>query len=58
MADGTPVNYGGGWINQELRNIELNIAGYLKRITLDIIMIKYNIMLGMAWLQTHNPDIN
>jgi hypothetical protein len=58
MADGTPVDYGDGKITQELRNIELNIAGHRERMTLDIIRIKYDVVLGMAWLQTHNPDID
>ena len=50
MANGTPVNYRDRKITQELRNIELNIAGHLKRITLDIVRMKYDVILGMAWL--------
>jgi Retroviral aspartyl protease len=50
MADGTPVEHGDGWIRQELRDVELDIAGHLERITLDITTIKYDIVLGMTWL--------
>jgi hypothetical protein len=58
IADGTPVNHGTGWIRQELRDVELDIAGHLEKITLDITIIKYDVILGIAWLQKHNLVID
>jgi RNase H-like domain found in reverse transcriptase/Reverse transcriptase (RNA-dependent DNA polymerase)/Integrase zinc binding domain/Chromo (CHRromatin Organisation MOdifier) domain/Retroviral aspartyl protease len=58
MADGTPVDHGDGWVRQELNGVELNIAGHRERISLDITNIRYDIILGMAWLERHNPEID
>ena len=48
MADGTPVDYEGGWIKKELREVELRIGTHDEKITLDIMSIKYDIVLGMT----------
>ena len=58
MADGSPVEHGDGWIRQELRNARLSIGQHKERISLDSVNIKYDIVLGMAWLQQHNPVID
>ena len=57
LADGTPTSYGDGWIRNELRAVSLDIQGHVESIDLDILPIKYDILLGMAWLSTHNPLI-
>jgi hypothetical protein len=58
MADRTPINLNKGWIRKELRKVSMDITGHRERLTLDVAMIKYNIVLGMNWLYTHNPLIN
>ncbi len=58
MADGTPVDYNNGWIGEELSEVCLDINGHCEKITLDIVNIKYDIVLGIPWLQSHNPMIN
>ena len=58
MADGTPVNHDGGWIRQELCKVDLVIQEHKETLSLDIVNIKYDIILGMAWLQQHNPIID
>ena len=50
IADGTPVEYGGGWIRREIRDVRLEIEDYTEQIDLDIALIKYDIILGMKWL--------
>ena len=30
----------------------------MERISLDIVNIKYDIILDMLWLKTHNPTVN
>jgi len=47
-----------GQVNQELRDINLNIDGHVEPITLDVTPMKYDLVLGMAWLKKHNPLIN
>ena len=58
MADGSPTDYGGGWIREELHGIRLRIGHHEERINLDIVSIKYDILLGMDWLRRHNPVID
>ena len=58
MADGSPVEHDDGWIRKELQNVTLTIEEHQEIITLDIVNIKYDIILGMAWLQQHNPVID
>jgi hypothetical protein len=58
MADGTPVAHDDGWIRKELRNVTLQIQEHTETTTLDIVNIKYDIVLGMDWLQKHNPKID
>jgi len=58
MADGTPVEYGGGWIRREIRDVRLEIEGHTEQIDLDIAPIKYDIILGMKWLQKQGPAID
>ena len=58
MADGTPVDHDEGWIRQELFRVNLSIQSHEETISLDIVNIKYDIILGIAWLQEHNPIID
>jgi hypothetical protein len=58
MTNGTPINLDKGWIRKELREISMDIAGHRERLTLDVATIKYDVVLGMNWLHTHNPLIN
>jgi len=57
MADGSPVEHDGGWIRKEVQ-ARLKIADHEENITLDIAPIKYDIILGMDWLQRNNPAID
>lgn len=58
MADETPVDYDAGWIRKELRGVELCILGHKEKLSLDIVNLRYDIVLGMAWLVTHNLKID
>jgi hypothetical protein len=58
MADGTPISYADGWIRNELRAVSLDIQGHVESIDLDIMQTKYDVVLGLAWLSTHNPSID
>ena len=58
MADGKPVDHEDGWIRNELQDIQLTIGQHTERISLNIVNIKYNIILGMLWLRIHNPTVN
>ena len=58
MADGKPVDHEDGWIRNELRDVQLTIGQYTKRILLDIVNIKYDIILGILWLRIHNLTVN
>ena len=58
MADGSPTKDEDGWVREELRQVELNIHGHQEEITLDVTTIKYDMILGMKWLEEHNPHIN
>ncbi|KIV85053.1 hypothetical protein PV11_00789 [Exophiala sideris] len=58
LKDGTPVEYGGEWIRREIRDVRLEIEGHTEQIDLDIVSIKYDIILGMKWLQKQGPAID
>jgi hypothetical protein len=59
LADGKLISYGDGWIREELANVCLKIENhYEELIELDIIDIKYDIVLGIDWLQEYNPTID
>ena len=58
MADGTPMDYEGGWVRHEIRETRLDISNHTELITLDVAPIKYDIILGMKWLQEHSPQID
>ena len=58
MADGTPVEYGDGYVRQHLRNVMLKISDHDEVLNLDIVQIKYDIVLGMPWLRHHNPTVD
>jgi hypothetical protein len=57
MADGTPLGHDDGWVRKELRDVTLDIKGHSEQIVLDVVGIKYDVILGMAWLRQHNPTI-
>ena len=44
-------------ISEELRSVRLNIQGHQEELNLDINEMKYDIVLGMAWLKDHDPNI-
>ena len=58
MADGSPVEHDNGWIRKELRNMTLRIGQHEEQITLDLVNIRYDVILGMDWLKEHNPNTN
>ena len=56
--DQSPVNDNGGIIDKETRELTLQIQGHSERIILDIIDVpKDQIILGMPWLETHDPEV-
>ncbi|SLM35926.1 gag-pol polyprotein [Lasallia pustulata] len=55
MADGSPVEHDNGWIRKEIRDITLKIGDHTEQITLDLVNIRYDVILGMDWLQRHDP---
>ena len=58
IADEKPVDHKNGQIRNELQNIQLIIGQHTKRISLDIVNIKYDIILSMLWLRIHNLTVN
>ena len=58
MADGSPVDHDGGWVRKELQEVNLQIGNHHETVSLDITNLKYDIVLGMTWLQRHNPNID
>jgi predicted aspartyl protease len=44
-------------ISKELRSVRLKIEGHQEELSLDVNNMKYDIVLGMAWLKKHDPDI-
>ena len=58
LADGTPISHGNGWVRRELHNVRLKLNDHEESMNLDITDMKYDIVLGMAWLQKHNPEID
>lgn len=50
---------GQGQVTYKVLNVLLDIQGHTERTTLDIIgLANHNIVLGLPWLQKHNPRIN
>ncbi|GAM91710.1 hypothetical protein ANO11243_097630 [Dothideomycetidae sp. 11243] len=43
-------------ITEELRNVILTIRTHIERRTIDIVGMRYDVVLGMDWLQEHNLD--
>ena len=58
MADGSPVEQHGGMVIEELRAATLTIAEHQEIMTLDVVTIKYDLILGIPWLESHNPQID
>ena len=58
MADSNLMKRDQGWVKRELRDIQLQIQGHKENIALDIVDIKYDVILGMEWLAQHNPVID
>ena len=58
MADSNLIKRDQGWVKKELWDIQLQIQGYKENIALDIVDIKYDVILGMEWLAQHNPVID
>ena len=46
-------------ITHEVTDVWMNLQGHYKEISLDVFrMATYNVILGLPWLQKHNPRIN
>ena len=58
MADGSLTKVNNGKIDTELRQVKLSVSLHQEEIDLNITDIKYNVVLGMGWLGSHNPIIN
>ena len=58
MADGSPVQHEGGWITKYLREVRLKISDHDEVINLDVVQVKYDVVLGTPWLRRHNPQID
>lgn len=59
VIDGSPINTESGNITSELLDLPLQIYQHKEIISLDIIpMDTYDVILGIPWLQQHNPTIN
>ena len=58
MADSNLMKRDQGWVKRELRDIQLQIQGHKENIALDIVNIKYDVILGIEWLAQHNPVID
>ena len=48
MADGKPVDHEDGWIRNELQDVQLTIGQHTERISLNIVNIKYDMILSMS----------
>jgi len=57
LADGSAAGQTGR-IDKETIPIFLEIGKYMETIILDIVDIKYNIILGIPWLKHHDLMIN
>lgn len=57
-ADGSPMGNDNGWIRKEMRQVPFTIGQHHETITLDMVSIKYDVVLGMEWLHEHNPTIH
>ncbi|KAF4556639.1 Transposon Tf2-5 polyprotein-like protein 2 [Elsinoe fawcettii] len=57
MADGTPMGKDGK-VTQELRNIKIIIGTHTEKRSIDIVDMQYDMVLGMDWLQQHNPNVD
>jgi hypothetical protein len=59
LADGQPLGYGKGLINLKTQEITIEVAGLKERRQLNIVDIgDLDIIVGLDWLQKHNPDVN
>ena len=58
LADGSPVRKERGQIKTETTPLLLRIEEHYEEIVLDVLGIKYDVILGKAWLSHHNPTIN
>ncbi|PSK33408.1 hypothetical protein B9Z65_8922 [Elsinoe australis] len=58
MADGTPMGPDNGMVTKELRNVTLTIGTHTEKRSIDIVGMQYDAVLGMDWLQQHNPEVD
>ena len=58
MADGSPLDQDDGWVKNEIHQAHLRIQNHHEQLSLDIVNIKYDIILGMEWLRKHNPKVD
>jgi len=55
LADGSPMKQDEGWMRTETIPIHLDINQHHEQIVLDVTEIKYDLILGIPWLEYHNP---
>ena len=58
MADGSPADHNDGWVRKEILGAQLTIGYHDEDVNVDITNIRYDMILGMAWLRQHNPVID
>ena len=55
--DGKPFN--GGMLGEETIAIPMNFEHHLEMVQFDVVkMVRYEAILGIPWLEKHNPDID
>jgi hypothetical protein len=47
-----------GFITKEMVPLSLNIAGHLETLVFKVVCLMHPLMVGLPWLQRHNPTIN
>jgi hypothetical protein len=59
VIDGSPLSTKDGRVDRETMPLPVAIQKHHKKLTFDIIqMATHNVILGMPWLELHNPTID
>ena len=58
LADGTPIQENDGRVKHEVQLDQLVIGRHRETITMDMIDIPQDAILGIPWLQQHSPVVN
>jgi transposase InsO family protein len=56
LADGTPIAH--GKVRTETQSVTLDIEDHQEQIVLDVTPIKFDIILGISWLERHDPVVH